>query len=75
MRCHGVQKLRIIRRKVSVADTPSLSALLFAHVFEKCVDFVEEALLLDATFLNAFPEFRNLRIIRTRMHNADDMAA
>ena len=41
---HGAQKLRIIRRKAMVADTPSRSALLSAHVFGKYVDFVKEEL-------------------------------
>ena len=33
-----------------VADTSSRPALLFAHVFEKYVDFVEEDIILDHIF-------------------------
>jgi len=40
-----------------VADTSSRPALLFAHVFEKYVDFVEEAIILDHTFPMYFRTF------------------
>ena len=58
-----------------VANTPSRSALLFAHVFEKYVDFVEEGNYLGPQLPNVFPDFRNRRILRTRMQNACGMAA
>ena len=58
-----------------VANTQSRSALLFAHVFEKYVRFVEEGNHLGPQLPNVFPDFRNRRILRTRMQNVDDMVA
>ena len=58
-----------------VANTPSRSALLFAHVFEKYVDFVEAGNSIGPPLPKVFPDFRNRRILRTRMQNVDDMAA
>ena len=58
-----------------VANTPSRSALLFAHMFEKYVGFVEEGNYLGPQLPNVFPDFRNRRILRIRMQNVDDMAA
>ena len=58
-----------------VSNTTRLSALLFAHVFEKYVDFVAEGNYLGPQLPNVFPDFRNRRILRTRMQNVDDMVA
>ena len=58
-----------------VSNTTRLSALLFAHVFVKYVDFVEEGNYLGPQLPNVFPDFRNRRILRTRMQNVDDMVA
>ena len=57
MRFHGAKILRILRRKVMVTNVSSLSALLFAHMFEKYVDFVEEGNLLDHIFNRYFRTF------------------
>ena len=43
-----------------VADTSSRSALLFAHVFEKYVGFVEENLFLDHTLLPGGPHLAHV---------------
>ena len=40
-----------------VSNTTRLSALLFAHVFEKYVDFVEDGNLLDLFLPRYFPTF------------------
>ena len=58
-----------------VANTQSRSALLFAHVFEKYVDFVEEGHSLGPPLAEVFLDFRNRRILGTRMQNVDDMVA
>ena len=58
-----------------VANTQSRSALLFAHVFEKYVDFVEEGHSLGPHLAKVFLDFRNRRIVRKRMQNVDDMVA
>ena len=49
--------------------------LYLAHVFEKYVHFVEEGNYLGPQLPNVFPDFRNRRILRTRMQNVDDMVA
>ena len=46
-----------------VANMPSRSALLFARVFEKYVDFVEGGNYLGPQLPNLFPDFRNRRIL------------
>ena len=46
-----------------VANTSSRSALLFAHVLGKYVDFVEEGNYLGPQLLKVFPDFRNQRIL------------
>ena len=48
---------------------------MFAHVFEKYVHFVEEGNHLGPQLPNVFPDFRNRRILRTRMQNVDDVVA
>ena len=58
-----------------IANAPSRSTLLFAHVFEKYVDFVEEGNYRGPQLPNVFPDFRNRRILRTRMQNVDDVVA
>ena len=58
-----------------VSNATRLSALLFAHVFEKYVGFVEKGHSLGPPLANVFLEFRNRRILRTRMQNVNDMAA
>ena len=44
-------------------------------MFEKYVHFVEEGNYLGPQLPNIFPDFRNRRILRTRMQNVDDMVA
>ena len=58
-----------------VANTPNRSTLLFAHMFEKYVDFAEEGHSIGLHLPNVFPDFRNRRILRTRVQNVNDLAA
>ena len=56
-----------------VTNTASRSALLFEHVFEKYVDFVEEDVFLDHTFPMYFLTFEidvfleHVCVLRTRI--------